>query len=256
MLKPDFDEFDLEDRLILYAYRGSIAHNLYVPPEEENSTDDVDMIGVFVAPIDYYLGLPRKESIEIKQGIEDIVLYDVIKFVRLLIKGNPNAISVLWNIPEMYIELEISGKTLLENRKLFSAKTPVYKAFMGYSKSQLHKMVTQSYQGYMGAKRKALADKYGYDVKNASHLIRLLKMCSEFLQTGEMKVYRDVDRQELLDIKQGKWTLKHIEEYAKQLENENLIAYNNSELPEYADTDKINDLLVKIGLREFHRIRI
>ena len=40
--------------------------------------------------------------------------------------------------------------------------------------------------GYMGDKRKRLVVELGYDAKNASHCVRLLRMCIEFLTTGEM----------------------------------------------------------------------
>lgn len=43
---------------------------------------------------------------------------------------------------------------------------------------KLHK---QHFSGYMGEKRKAMVRKYQYDVKNAAHLIRLLRMGAEFL---------------------------------------------------------------------------
>ena len=41
--------------------------------------------------------------------------------------------------------------------------------------------------------------------KHASHLIRLLRMGSEILETGEINTYRENDRDLLLEIKNGKW---------------------------------------------------
>lgn len=38
----------------------------------------------------------------------------------------------------------------------------------------------------MGEKRKQLVAKHGYDTKNASHLIRLLRMGMEFLTVEEI----------------------------------------------------------------------
>ena len=55
-------------------------------------------------------------------------------------------------------------------------------------------------KGYMGEKRKRLVEKFGYDTKNASHLIRLLRMGMEFLVDGELHVERE-DAKELLRIK-------------------------------------------------------
>ncbi len=42
---------------ILLAYRGSIAHGCYMPPEDEDSIDDKDFMGVVVAPVEHYFGL-------------------------------------------------------------------------------------------------------------------------------------------------------------------------------------------------------
>lgn len=55
---------------------------------------------------------------------------------------------------------------------------------------RFRKLHREHFSGYMGEKRKAMVRKYQYDVKNAAHLIRLLRMGTEFLTTGELQVYR------------------------------------------------------------------
>jgi hypothetical protein len=52
----------LPENLILLGYRGSIAHNMYVPQPDPNSIDDKDLMGVFVAPVEHYLGFGRVSS--------------------------------------------------------------------------------------------------------------------------------------------------------------------------------------------------
>ncbi|MEK6325118.1 MAG: hypothetical protein AABN33_26055 [Acidobacteriota bacterium] len=44
----------LPENLILLGYRGSIAHNMYVPQHDPNSIDDKDLMGVYIAPIEHY----------------------------------------------------------------------------------------------------------------------------------------------------------------------------------------------------------
>src|SRR5438034_11575629 len=51
----------LPENLILLGYRGSIAHNMYVPQHDPNSIDDKDLMGVYVAPVQHYLGFGRDE---------------------------------------------------------------------------------------------------------------------------------------------------------------------------------------------------
>jgi predicted nucleotidyltransferase len=100
--------------------------------------------------------------------------------------------------------------------------------------------------GYLGDKRKKLVLEHGYDSKNCAHCIRLLRMAKEFLATGEMQVYRISDVRELLDIKNGKWSLGDVKALAKDLFAETRIEYNRSPLPETADRKGAEDLLIQI----------
>lgn len=104
--------------------------------------------------------------------------------------------------------------------------------------------------GYMGEKRKQLVLDRGYDSKNAAHCIRLLKMAREFLQTGEMVVYRTDDRSQLLAIKNGAWTLDEVKSYAEQLEEECRYALDRSPLPEQPDRQAVERLVVKMLRRK------
>ena len=65
----------LPDNLILLGYRGSIAHGMYVPSSDPNSIDDKDIMGVFIAPVEHYLGFGRDEHKEVFAGEWDAV-YD------------------------------------------------------------------------------------------------------------------------------------------------------------------------------------
>ena len=101
------------------------------------------------------------------------------------------------------------------------------------------------YAPHMGTKRKTLVDKFGYDTKNAAHLIRLLRMGAEFLKDGQLIVKRH-DAQQLLEIKRGEWTLDQVKAEAdwgfKMAEQ----AYHNSNLPVGPDMDEIGKLAVRV----------
>lgn len=86
-------------------------------------------------------------------------------------------------------------------------------------------------------------------LKNASHLIRLLKMGIEFLTTGELQVHRE-DNSYLVDIKQGKYTLEQIKTEADRLFKVAEQAFINSKLPSKIDREKVEELLVKILKKE------
>lgn len=59
--------------------------------------------------------------------------------------------------------------------------------------------------------RAALEAAHGYDTKHAAHLVRLLRMGAEILETGEVHVWRgDRDADELLAIRGGAWTYEQL----------------------------------------------
>lgn len=112
-------------------------------------------------------------------------------------------------------------------------------------------MTHHTFEGYMGAKRKALVEKVGYDSKNAAHLIRLLRMGIEFLNEGILYVKRQ-DASQLLEIKCGEWTLEQVKHEADFLFKQAQIAYLNSKLPNDVNHEKINKLLIEIFQSHFY----
>jgi len=244
----------LREHSILLGYRGSIAHGMYVPPKNPTSIDDKDLMGVCVLPLDHYFGLREFGSNgtkEIKEDEWDIVVYEATKFVRLLAQGNPNVLSMLWLAPNYYLHMTDAGRLLIENRQLFVGKH-VYHSFTGYAHSQLHRMTHNAFQGHMGEKRRQLVERFGYDTKNAAHLIRLLRMGIEFLVEGELHVLRE-DAKQLLEIKRGEWTLEQVLKEADdgfRLAKEAMI---HSALPVRPDFDAVNELCVQV-LRTAHNL--
>jgi uncharacterized protein len=251
------------DRAILCGYRGSIAHGMYVPPKEPTSIDDKDVMYVVVPPIDYYYGypagfgsnkvFPSNGTKEIKQNEWDIVAYEAKKFIGLLAQGNPNVLAMLWLKPQYYMKVTEAGQLLLDNRKLFVGRH-VYKSFTGYAYGQLHRMTHGDvFNGHMGEKRKGLVEKFGFDCKNAAHLIRLLRMGIEFLKDGELQVERE-DASQLLEIKRGEWSLEKINAEAERLFAVAEQAYISSTLPANVDAEAINKLsiaVIELGLHDF-----
>jgi uncharacterized protein len=229
---------------ILLGYVGSISHGTHIPNTNPDSIDDIDLMGIALAEKNVYLGLKKFEQKESKYKEYDSVVYEIKKFFSLLLKGNPNVLGLLWLNREHYIHIEDAGYRILNDKNIFVSKK-AYHSFIGYAHGQLHRMTHCAYQGYMGAKRKELVDRFGYDTKNASHLVRLLRMGVEFLTEGELKVFRE-DAQELKAIKQGLWTLEEVKHEADQLFNLAREAYVRSILPAEPDYKKAEELLISI----------
>ena len=249
-LTPEMKKELFPDNLILCGYRGSVAHNMYIPNTDPNSIDDIDLMGVYLAPLEYYVGLgldkEHHKSIEKFVGKYDVVHYELRKFVNLLIKSNPNVLSLLWLRDNHYIKRTKYSELLVENRNLFVSKI-VYKSFTGYAYDKLKQIEHLATEGYMGERRKKLVEKYGYDCKNAAHCIRLLKMGVEFLTTGELNVFRD-DAPYLLEIKTGKWTLDKVKKEAERLFHLADEAYIRSKLPNKPDVPSIERIVMDIIL--------
>lgn len=234
----------LPEGVILLGYRGSIAHNMYIPQTDPNSIDDKDIMGVCIPPLDYYFGLKHFEQQEKKEGEWDSVVYELRKFIRLLVNSNPNVLSLLWLKSNFYIKKTPEGEELIKNRSLFVSKK-IFHAFTGYAYGQLKKMEHASFEGYMGTKRKALVDRYGYDCKNAAHCIRLLRVGIEFLREGELHVWRE-DAPQLLEIKLGKWTLDQVKKEAEFLFRRAQLAHDECRFPNEPDLGAINKMVTGI----------
>lgn len=232
--------------LIHLGFRGSIAFGTYVPNSQLNSIDDKDIMGVYIAPKNHYLGFGGPEHKTKFIGCWDSICYELRKFFRLLLKSNPNVLGQLW-LPKDRIVLSTPiWDHIIDNKDIFISKH-AYKSFAGYANGQLHRMTHMNFEGYMGIKRRKIVKRFGYDTKNASHLIRLLRMCIEFLNTGEMQVDRTyIDAEELVSIKEGKFKLEEIKEMSNDLFEQAKQAKEKSDLPEKPDRDKIENLLVDI----------
>ena len=246
---------ELSEWCVLHGYRGSIAHGMYVPNSDPDSIDDKDTMAICIPPQDYYYGLSEfgsRGTKEIAQGEWDIVIYEVRKMLRMLSQANPNVLALLWLSEQYYIKTTDAGKLLLENRDMFSTKV-AYKSFCGYANGQLHRMTHMAFEGYMGEKRKSLVKKHGYDTKNASHLIRLLRMGFEYLISGELQVERVSDAQELLEIKRGERTLEWVKAEAEKWFDRCHEAYLKSPLQVKVDRDKVNELCVEMVRLQHNR---
>jgi len=238
--------FDLQPALSMLAMRGSHSHGLYIPPTDDLGTDDTDLLGVVLPPGRYYLGLHRWERAESAKGRWDVVLYEFRKFVNLLMKQNPNVLGMLWLEGDEYLMRGEAAEVLIANRALFRHRRRAFNSFLGYANAQLKKMQSGAYKGFMGEKRKSLVDRFGYDTKNAAHLIRLLHMGHEYLTTGELHVRRTWDRELLLDVKTGGWPLPRVQRYAEQWFAKCDDAFSESPLPDDMDEQAIERLVIDV----------
>ena len=169
----------------------------------------------------------------------DFSIYNITKYFRLCADGNPNMIDSLFVPHRCVSHATAVGNLIRENRHLFLSKK-CWHTFKGYAFSQMHKMRIKNPEG----KRKLMVEKFGFDVKYAYHLVRLLNEVEQILIEGDLDLERN--REQLKAIRKGEWTQKQVEEYFHDKEKylEELNATSKA-VPHKAQYDKIRDLLYK-----------
>jgi uncharacterized protein len=96
-------------------------------------------------------------------------------------------------------------------------------------------------------KKRALNTKlFGYDVKFAYHIVRLVGECEEILTDHTLTLDRYDRREMLKDIRAGNWSLQQIRDYFVNKEKELDKLYQSSTLRHSPDESAIKQLLLNI----------
>ena len=84
------------------------------------------------------------------------------------------------------------------------------------------------------------------DTKAGMHLVRIMRMCVEMLRDGVVNVKRP-DAQELLDIRNGKWTYEELIKYGEETDKYvKEVLYPNTKLRNKPDIDLATSLILQI----------
>lgn len=169
----------------------------------------------------------------------DLNIYSIIKYFRLVMENNPNMIDSLFTPSNMVLTSTRISNMVRDERKMFLHKGAWHK-FKGYAYGQMQKMKTK--EPDVNSKRYEMVQKYGYDVKFAYHVVRLLDEVEQILTEGDIDLMRN--REQLKSIRRGDWKLKDIEEHFARREKELQTLYTTSSLPYKPDEQRITKLLV------------
>lgn len=233
----------LEKSLILYTWAGSTSYNTRV----EDSDDDFR--GICIPPKQFYFGLHNFEQYHSPEGSEDDIEVKSIKeYINLALNGNPNVIEWLFTDPKLFIVITKFGQELVNIRHQFLSKQ-FFKKVSGFAKGQRHEMENdgKNSRGKGSPKRISDRQKYGFDVRSASHLIRIDYEGIEVMETGNLSTCRsDEECKLIVDIKTGKLTKQEVLEIHDELDSKLYQAYLKSELPESPDYYKINKFLIEL----------
>jgi predicted nucleotidyltransferase len=167
----------------------------------------------------------------------DVTLYSLKKWAGLACKGNPTALHFLFS--KGVLENRI-WKEIVAKRAVFLARSHAA-AFRGFADAQLQRMAGKRGRGKKG-QRPELEQKYGYDVKAGMHVLRLLYECKELLSEGTISLPRP-ERDFLIRVRTGKYSLDKILAVAEKLFSECEGAAESSSLPEKVDRAAVSKLL-------------
>ena len=172
-----------------------------------------------------------------KGCVWDLSIYSIVRYVSLCMECNPNVIDSLFTAQDCVLHITRVGTMIREYRRKFLHKG-CWPKFKGYAYSQLHKMRTKDPIG----KRKEIREEFGFDVKFAYHVVRLLDECEQILMEGDIDLRRN--REHLKAIRRGEVSEQDIQNWAADKERQLEQQYHNSKLPEKPDEPKVRQLLL------------
>ena len=105
----------------------------------------------------------------------------------------------------------------------------------------------QEWKKSRNRKRAVLEEQFGFDTKHAMHLVRLLIMGKEILNTGKINVDRsNIDADFLMHVRKGQWSFEQIEEFAKYSDDELTALYESSHLQREPKREEIEKICIQI----------
>jgi predicted nucleotidyltransferase len=239
--------FSFTDSLIHLFVGGSALHGA----KSGDGLEDLDIYGVFVEPPTVALGIDCFEHFcwstsgnERKNvaGDVDITLYSLRKWASLAAKGNPTSLHFLTaenTLPCYYMS---NWGLLTDYKRLFYSKVAA-KQFLGFADAQLGRLEGRIGAGKHG-QRPELIGKYGYDTKAGMHVIRLLSECIELMTEHRITLPRP-EKDLLIHIRNGGWSLDKLIEESKKLFVKAKEAMAASTLPDTVDRTRISALVAE-----------
>lgn len=221
----NIEQEDFSPYIIYRCKVGSKAFGL------DNEDSDDDLRGIFLPPADRHWSLYKlPEQIEIKTESDDEVYWEIEKFFKLALKANPNILETLWT--PIVLDSSPIAEKIRTNRSAFLSNH-LYKTYSGYVLSQFRRM-------------KNAYEKTGkYKNKHAMHLVRLLYSGIGALKTGEIMIDVSRHRDQLLEIRDGKFEFEEIRQVALQLDREFQDAFEKTALPDQPDFEMVDRLLIE-----------
>jgi uncharacterized protein len=229
--------FPFEPRVICSLVSGSHLYGISTPES------DVDLRGVIVPPPEYWYGMEHFEQYE-PEGV-DTVYHDLRKFLKLSAAGNPMFLEMWWTPTPDRSSVDKYRQSIWEKIKkelwhlVLSKK--LIKPHLGMAQAHLARIEMPGKRA--GQKGLKAIKKYGYNTKDASHVIRVLHQAQELLNNQKLTFPRP-EVEMLSGIRKGAYSLEAIRVMEASLTEAVRNAHRESTLPEHPDLVGINRWLV------------
>ena len=258
---------------ILRTVVGSGVHGIAI-----EGTDDHDEMGVFVEPVRFVIGLSswdykrgqvahvdlgnagmphfnyrtQPEGARSGPGDVDRIMYSLRKYARMAAIGNPTALLPLFAPEKDVLVMTEAGRALREVRDRFLSQRAVHR-FLGYMREQHERMLGQGPQGKV-PNRPELVERYGYDVKYASHALRLAMQGHEVCVRGTLTLpMPEHQRDTVLAVKRGEVSQEQVSRWITDLaqRTQGHLDSGATPLPMNPDWDNIERMVVAIHLDDW-----
>lgn len=123
----------LRERTLYITRHGSHAYGTSTP------TSDIDVRGLAVAPMHYYLGVAHTFEQVVQHEPIDLTIFDLRKFAKLAADANPNALEILFTDPSDHLLVHPLMERLFAARELFLS-TKALHTFSGYARAQFKRI--------------------------------------------------------------------------------------------------------------------
>jgi predicted nucleotidyltransferase len=116
-----------------------------------------------------------------------------------------------------------------------------------YHRARQHWKQYTTWKRKRNPERAALEAAYGYDTKHGAHLVRLLTMAVEIVETGEVHVWRgDRDAEQLQGVRAGEWPYDDLIAWTEQMDARLNASLPNSPLPDRPDHEALDSWAVEL----------
>jgi len=172
---------------------------------DENS--DMDFGAIFFDPAKHVDPF-YNDNVTNTNSTNDYYAHDLAKYARLLHKGNPNLVDLVFTTPVTRSPVVTHFIGVVRDYVIHQG---LLRAYYGYAQSQAKRGFL--YRTRENPDRLAQVEELGYDPKFVSHLLRLCFQGRKMLETGRYADLNEFPETQhfLREVKRGELTLQHAE---------------------------------------------